>query len=296
MELDWERPENILDFRVFIDSFDKFLKGTELKIGREWPPALGGNEWHREPFLYALQTARWTFVASLYLLADSPADPCRHLEFTVAVPPLTRTILDMLFNFVFIFDDFQERLCWYLQSGLDETERMIKRFGDTYSGDPAWSPWLSDLSRVRKPFAMSRDRVCGKRNPPQRRFPHPGKIVRGEVPFKDPQSLDFLRYLNDWFYRDLSSSSHGHWYGLANRYAQILRVRANDEAQTKFARKHKSDCIFQQTTLLLCLASEVIAAAGFDNKPKARYFWGLLTGYWGEAKELYTLRYQMLLS
>jgi hypothetical protein len=201
----------------------------------------------------------------------------------------------MVFNFVFGFDDIQERL-WYLDSGLEEVKRTIQRFKSTYSGDPAWTSWLARMAQADNPFVTSRDQVCGGRKRPKGHFPHPGGIMSGRVTFKNPKLLDFLKYLNDWFYRDLSSSSHGHWHGLANRAAQILRIQANDDTQTKFAQKYKSDCIFQQMTLVLCLVSEVIAAAGFDNKSQAGYLWGLLAAYWGEAKELHAMRYGPVLS
>jgi len=83
---------------------------------------------------------------------------------------------------------------------------------------------------------------------------------------------------------------------LAERTAQILRLKVDDETQWKIAQKYKSDCMFQQITLILCLVSEIIAAAQFDNRSHAAYIWGILTAYWGEAKELHATRYQELLS
>jgi hypothetical protein len=296
-QFDWEKPENTLDFGLVKDALDKLLRAVENKIEREWPLRLGGTVWHAGPFLFATKVARWTYVASLYLLADSPPDPSRHLEYAVVVPPLNRTILDMTFSAVFIFDDFDDRLCWYLHSGLDEVQRKIQRFKVQYGADPAWSTFFARIGAAESPFLKNRDAVCRGRAPAYKgRFPHPGKIISGSIPFKDASRLDFLKYLNDWFYRDLSSSAHGHWSGLAERAAQVLRMQVDDDTQQRYAQKYKSDCIMQQITLILCLLSEIVVAADFDNKAQATYLWGILTSYWGEAKEVYEKRYQHLLT
>ena len=155
----WEKPEHLLNFELIGDSLDALLKATENKVEREWPSKLGGSGWHSAPFLLFLKIARWTYVASLYLLADKPEDPKRHLEYAIAVPPLNRTILDSVFNVVFIFDDFDDRLCWYFQSGLEEVQRKLARFKRKYSGDPAWSPWFLKAETLGNPFAESRDKA-----------------------------------------------------------------------------------------------------------------------------------------
>ncbi len=83
----WDKPENILDFALIRDRLVKLLEATENKVEREWPPGLGGNVWHSGPFLFALNTAKWTYVSTCYLLADKPVDPSRHLEYAIVVPP-----------------------------------------------------------------------------------------------------------------------------------------------------------------------------------------------------------------
>lgn len=294
-ELPWERPENTLEFGVIKDDFDQLLKATENKIEREWPSRLGGGS-HSLPFLFMVKLARWSYVATLYLLADQPPDPKRHLEYAVVVPPVNRTILDSLFNVIFIFDHYPDRLCWYLQSGFEEVQRKLGRFERAYSGDLAWQDWLRNAKASLNPFARSRDEVCSGKAPNTKgRFPHPGRMLCRDVHFSRPELRDFLLYLNEWFYGDLSSSAHAHWSGLTERILQILRLESKDELQHKLSRKFKSDSVMQQMTLTLALASEVIAFASFDNKGKAAYVWGILAAYWGEAKDLFSKRYAKLL-
>ena len=51
-------------------------------------------------------------------------------------------------------------------------------------------------------------------------------------------------------------------------------------------------------TLLLALLSELAtdACASDALKTRASYFWGMLNPFWGQAKELWELRYESLLS
>jgi hypothetical protein len=118
----------------------------------------------------------------------------------------------------------------------------------------------------------------------------------GQKLFKNPSLYDFLTYLDEWVYGDLSSSSHGHWSGLVQRMGQVLRIERSDNDDLRIANKYRSDVLLQQMTLLLCLVTEIIVAADFDNKAKAAYLWQLLSALSDEAKDLYNLRYQVLLS
>jgi hypothetical protein len=291
---DWEKPGNQLDFAVIGEAFDTLVKGTTNRADREWPAKLGGQS-HAMLFTFALKTAYWTYAASKYLVADKPQDATRRQEFAASVPPLTRTILDLLFNVVFVLDDYPARLCWYFDSGRREVETKITRYKKSYSGDPRWTRWLTNFERSKDIFVQHCDAVCGRTRAPNSWFPHPGKML-GQKLFKNPSLYDFLTYLDEWVYGDLSSSSHGHWSGLVQRMGQVLRIERSDNDDLRIANKYRSDVLLQQMTLLLCLVTEIIVAADFDNKAKAAYLWQLLSALSDEAKDLYNLRYQVLLS
>ena len=248
-------------------------------------------------FWLCLKTARWTYVATLYLLSDKPDDEKRHLEYAIVVPPLNRTILDLVISVVFIFDDFHHRLCWYFQHGVNEMEDRLENYRKQYGSVPEWNTWFMEVDKVLGQTKENRDAVCANQAHHDNYFPHPGKILsKSKNLFKDSSLHDYLTYLNDWFYGHLSSASHSSFDGLLEKSAQLLRMEAKDETQTEFAKKYKSDCVFTQITLVLCLVSEIIVGAGFDNKADAAYLWGIVNSYWKEAEELYELRYRALLA
>jgi hypothetical protein len=294
--VDWKKPENTLDFSLVKDPLDQLLKATEANIQREWPLTLGNTVWHGAVFDLSLKIARWTYVASLYLLSDKPEDIRRHLEYAVVVPPLNRTILDMVISVVFVFDDFHDRLCWYFQHGVGQMEERLTNYRNIYGALPEWDQWFKYSEGMITQMKANRDLVCVGQYAHVGYFPHPGKILgKSDKWFKDPRIHEYLVHLNLWFYRQLSSSSHNHFDGLLEKAAQILRIESKEETQIEFAKKYKSDCMLTQITLVLCLVSEIIAAVGFDNKAKADYVWGILQAYWTEAQDLYQMRYRDLL-
>ena len=54
-----------------------------------------------------------TFETVRYLCSENLEDTRGKVEFMFSVTPLARTILDMVFNVVFIFEDFEARTQWY---------------------------------------------------------------------------------------------------------------------------------------------------------------------------------------
>jgi hypothetical protein len=295
---EWEKKENLLDAAAFNEPLREMLIATTNRIDREWPVTLGDPH-GRLPFLWFVSLAHWTFRATIYLLADKPEDPKRMLEFAIVVPPINRTIVDMVFNVIFILDDYGNRLCWYLTSGCREVTEQVERFKLHYGNDPEWTKWLHDYEEGSKGHFMIRDLLCHNAvSPPTRWFPHPGAMIsKGrKISFKNEASKNFLEYLDAWYYRVLSSSSHSHWHGLAERAVQIHRMESTSEDDRKFALKYKSDCIMQQVTLILCLLSELILFTKFDGKSQLAYLWGILTQYWGLADEIYSMRYKSVLT
>ena len=96
-------------------------------------------------------------------------------------------------------------------------------------------------------------------------------------------------YLNDWFYRELSSASHLSWPGFAHRAAHLLNP---DEGQRQNRlRKYKSDCVMTSLVLVLALLSEIECEFRYGRSERLRYVWKLLAGFSGEADEVYKLRY-----
>jgi hypothetical protein len=291
----WKKPENLLDFDVVSKALDPLVLSIENQVDRRWPERLGGTRGLHLPFVWMVKTARWTHTATRYLLADKPPDHRRKLEFAIAAHPLNRTILDMVFNAVYIFDDYPRRLCSYVLAGLKQHREADQLYVERFSSDPEWTAWLSDLKGTWPNQDAIRDGVRAWCPDAEPYFPHPGKIIKSKS-WKDPEALKFLKYLDAQYYRGLSSSAHGQWMGLARMAAQAIRIESREQDQEEFALKEKSDLLIQQVAFVLCLVSEFLAHAQLEGEQEAKYLWTLLSSYSGWVKELYSMRYREALS
>ena len=56
------------------------------------------------------------------------------------------------------------------------------------------------------------------------------------------------------------------------------------------------DAVAFDLLLSLAIMSEVQCACGFDLAVRLKYQWGVLSGFYGYAKDLYSLRYDELLA
>ncbi len=286
----------LLDFDLVKQPLDNLLTAMINKADRAWPTHLEKVPGTREIFFFTLNIVHNTYMTIRYICADIPKDPARKLEFAVSVPPLIRTILDSVFTIVFLGEDLPTRCEWYYKSGWHEIREELDRYQIKYVALPGWSKFLKELSDfvdwTRKDWRIT---SAEAKDPTSIKWwPNPGKMKQQTL---SKSTGDFLRYLNDWFYRKLSSDSHLSWPGLAKRGSQLAPLLDQSYLQHKeHLEKFKSDCIFTTITLILALLSEVEVQCRFGLHQKIRYIWGIVFQYWEEAKELYDMRYDAMLA
>ena len=104
------------------------------------------------PGVLSLMThvVRVTWDSVRFLCANKVEQPSRRLDFAVAVPPLSRTILDAVFNIVFIFDKPTLNARKYCAGGwreaLELQGQLTARYGAREEWNNIWQimrpPWL----------------------------------------------------------------------------------------------------------------------------------------------------------
>jgi hypothetical protein len=133
------------------------------------------------------------------------------------------------------------------------------------------------------------------------RWPNPGAMVNFEISSKLPlpptlpPTRAFLKYLNDWFYVDLSQQSHlgsGGWLKRAGALISDYRRNPDTEENLRISGRRQ---VAQAAVLVLALASELEVYLKFGLRERAQYVWGIMTPYVVIAKELYDKRYASLL-
>lgn len=293
------RPQDSLDFGVITEPLDSLLAALENKIEREWPVRFASVHGARALFLLTLRTAGATYRSVRWLCADKPPDPDRRLEYSISVPPLNRTILDSLFTLIFVLEDLRSRCEWFFKADWRETRLELNRHEGEYGHLPEWQEWLTRLRAYSDAgvtiAGVSPAEVAEPLSIP--RWPNPGGMINYEVSSKSPlpPTRSFLKYLNDWFYADLSQQSHLGGSGLMKRAGALINDYRRDPGTEANLKRYKNSQVSQTVALILALASEIEAHLNFGLRERSQYVWGVVTPYIVVAGELYEKRYASLL-
>jgi hypothetical protein len=287
-------PDRALKFDVIRDDLDKLLTVFSNKLEREWP-----SRWASltEPMVYVRGTVLLTentYKSIRFLAAETPPIPSRKLEFGISVPPLARTILDSVFTVAFMFEDLPARWSWFMKSGWRNQRDELERFRAEYGNDSDWAEWLQEnqdvLDWVKRDAGITSAEEIGPKLILW--WPNPGKMPDHVT---DTRLRAHLRYINDWFYKELSAASHLSWTGFARQAAHLIKVP--DAERDDVLKKYRSDAFLTTITLVLALLSEIQIACRFGDglDVKLKYLWSIVAAYWGDADALYKRRYADLL-
>lgn len=132
-----------LDYKLIREQLDRLLESVPNKLEREWPKSTTAST--PAAFFVVFGTAKVvgnTFKTIRFLCSEKSPDSRHRPEMALAVPPLTRTILDSLYTFIFLFEDLSTRADWYMCSGWRELAEYIDRAKRDYGSDPNWVEYL----------------------------------------------------------------------------------------------------------------------------------------------------------
>jgi hypothetical protein len=293
------KPPANLDASVITEPLDSLISALGNKIEREWPVRFANILGARELFLLTVRIADVTSRSIRWLSAEKPPNPARIPEYCLSVPPLNRTILDNLFTVMFVLEDFPGRCQWYHKAAWREERLELDRYIAEYGHLHEWQEWLGKL-KAHSDFGV---RFLGisaaevAQPSTMRSWPNAGAMsgygLSPKVPA--PPSRVFMKYLDDWFYKDLSQQAHLGGTGLMKRASVFLCDRHDPERQAAL-RKNNYSWWGQTIILMLALASELEDYFKFGLRERVQYLWGLTVPVIVVAKEVYDKRYAALLS
>src|SRR6266849_126428 len=296
-----DQPKS-LDFSVIGEPLNNLLIATGNKLSREWPAKYSNVIGARELFVIHLRVAHMTYLSALYIGEDKlQADERRLSEIVVSLPLLNRAILDSLFTLLFTLEDVPDRCAWFRESDWKasrlELDRYVAEYGD--SDLPEWKSYLEDLSKAcDMGLALTNLTPAQTANPKAlRSWPNPVAMVkRGVSPNASLSPLQEVRkYLNDFFYTDLSQQAKLGGWGIAKRGTMLLdeiRVKPGIEDQI---RKFRYAHMGQAVALVLALASEIEAHFKFGLRQDVLYVWNVAAPVIFVVNEMYDKRYKSLL-
>jgi hypothetical protein len=286
-----------LDFNLVKEPMDSLLEACANKIEREWPPQLAPVGFGREFFLGTIRVCAYTYFTVRWVCADKPKDPSRKLEYCLSLPPCLRTILDSLFNVLFVLEEFPERLVWYQKSGWREEKERLDRYLTTYGSLPEWQDWLktykNHVERGKQLFGIAKAEEANLKA--IKYWPNPGKMPKYRNGKSVPTTREFMVYVNDWFYRDLSAESHMSARGLMVRGGPLMKLTGSDHDYGPWLSQFKGIQLGMALVLSLVLISEIEVFFNFGLRPRVRYLWTILNEHIPFSKEIFKARYEGLL-
>ena len=292
LESEMAKPPE-LQFKVIRDELDRLIEALNNLLDREFPKELSSILGLQPFLLVAILTSKNIYSGIRYLAADLPKDPTRKLEFGLIISPMGRMLADILFSIVFMREDLGSRVEWYHRGGWRELKEYYERNRSEYGSLPEWENCFRQfedwLEQQRVVFGISEEDAANPKNLPY--WPIPGQMLRDKALSEKGQR--FLRFLNDWLYKELSSDAHMSAAGIMRRHGQLLREE--DEERKKILSKLKSDSMLTVITLMVAICSEINDICHYGREEKLSYLWRILVEYWGEAKDFFERRYREML-
>ncbi len=104
-----------------------------------------------------------------------------------------------------------------------------------------------------------------------------------------------MKYLNDYFYIDLSQQAHLGGWGMVKRAGFLLDEVRDTPTVEVLLKKNRHAHIGQTVALVLSLASEIEAHFDFGLRQQTLFAWNLAVPVIVVVKEVYEKRYGQLL-
>jgi hypothetical protein len=248
-----------------------------------------------------VNVAHWTWRAIRMLTLDPLHREFPSKELATAVPPLSRALLDSLMTFVFVFDKPSDRAAWYYASGWREAREYHDALVRRHGSDPSWAAYLQKhgawvdshekdtgigpAMRIQPKLATVKWKMKGDT---QGWWPIPSKMAKR---CSDRNRGDFLAYLYDRYYGELSQDAHLSYMGLARR-GGILHDQHLDTSNPE---RYRSDNVFKALAFYFGLIAEVAAYAGLKEQVTTlRTVWASIPEQ-AALEDLWARRYRKLL-
>ncbi len=156
-----------------------------------------------------LQITHISYEATRYLYADMPEDQKRKTEFIAIGPPIQRSMLDGIFNIVYLLTDLQTKIIKYYKAAYREVSERYDRYEGKYGSLPHWKEWLDRFRKFKERLVADikkLDPSFAGDGAEKEKWPIPSVMCSDKSLPKNIQ--DFFTYLTNWFYRSYSQENH----------------------------------------------------------------------------------------
>jgi hypothetical protein len=236
-----------------------------------------------------------SYHALRYLIADDPPDPKRKPTFVLAIPPINRQLMDLLFTLVYMFDEFGPRSLAYRRATWRELNDESHRFSTTFRNNPEWKLYFKTVREAKQILISALGITSAEQKNPKiiDYWKHPKELSEQKT-----ASRPFLRWLFSWLYLDTSAQAHLSAGGLFVTAPFILANLLEDSKAMSDRREYQSYRFHQFSRailLVLAIGTEIDAYFTLGCRSDAAYLWGIVQAFIPEGKDMYYQRYDALL-
>lgn len=280
------------DTQFIRQEFEEILSETMNSISQDNSLAFWKTSFGKDIVLRNLQLAH-IHLKSISILCEN-ADKI----LVISATPICRAITEILVGIIYVFENFEDRTLESAKTLVREGNREIKEFKKRYSVKSVeWSNWIDYKTkklnniqdRLENEFSALGYSEFDWRND-NNRFPRFSGIRKKFS--EGSETKKFLLFLEDIYYRELSTISHPEPFTAAFLSA-FLHNRG------KLMRENfKGRIIGLSFIALLSLISEIESKLNYGMKPRIKDFWTRLISLPDTdiAKEFYEMRYEKLLN
>ena len=223
------------------------LRNTDSELARRYQKAaaLQNRDAERTLSLFLILTrfTKTSYESVCFLTSSEDDGSKRKKEFVLVLPPINRQLMDMLFNLIYITDDFPSRSREYELYGYRQAREQYDRVYERFGKLPKWQQHFEDqraFLKLMETYISITDEQ--RTNPATIRFwVGPARLIRRKT-----KSQPFLKFLDTWFYSETSAQAHLNPAGLFSVAMFLISEfapegqRANVEGQLlqQFTFKH----------------------------------------------------------
>jgi len=214
----------------------------------------------------ALPCTRFKFLHELFLLtAKDTYDAIytfleKEVAYALQAKCLTRTLMEILFNILFIAEDAPSRSVWYTEVGYKKQVEERKRFESRWNDRSQWAQ--EQIASYKAVEELLENALQLSNTDPIKNWPTPSRML------KMMRDKSYFEYVYECFYGSSSELIHGgfksHFYTLTKRAGVMNEPRVITDFYSKAA------------TFFLSIMSEIATLENIDMNELLKKAWGNL--------------------
>jgi hypothetical protein len=236
------------------------------------------------------------FDAIRFLCADEQSQG-RRPEYVLAVPSITRTLLEILLTVLYVGEDFPKRSEAFFRSGWREHHEERAKYRNEYAKSPEWKLFFRNFDQSLqmgiKELGITPDEV---QDPKKIKYTPIGQRLIGAM---GSPNRAYANWLEKWFYSECSAIAHFTPTALMKTSMYFMRdvmpkeLVTNSEAETLM--RFKALYYMMATIAVTAIASEIEHLFNLGNRQQIIKIWEKMRGTISDAQEVCRRRYDVLL-